>query len=101
TAIVGSQVFHMFIPDAAITVTSIRHAAVGGTSLAWTLVSGAAINSTTTTVESGTASSPTPTLDSSMSGTAAVSAGNCVNLSIGTVTGSVTQFTINVYYTEN
>lgn len=98
---VDTDILNLWITDVAITITEIRHARLGGTSQAWELFSGVNIDSITTSIESGTSSSNAPVTDSTIGGTAAVSAGNCVNIDLGTNTGGVTHLSMTVFYTKD
>ena len=90
-----------FITNKAITITEIQTAIVGGTSVVWSLYQAATAGSTTTLIETGTCSSSTPASDISMSGDSTVPENQVINLDIGTVTGSVTDFILTFWYTED
>jgi hypothetical protein len=96
-----ADIIPFFITNKAITITETQVAIVGGTSVVWTLYQAATAGATTTSIETGTASSSTPASDTSMSGDATVPADQVLNVDIGTVTGSVTDFILTVHYTED
>ena len=96
-----ADVFTIMMVRSAITVIETRTSLVGtgSPSAAWTLYQGATADATTTSIETGTETDGTENVDASMSGTAAVAAGQCLVLDIGAIT-TTTKLYFTVYYTK-
>lgn len=90
----------LFMNNGAITVTGISHASLAGTSVLYNLEFAASIASGTV-IHTDTCASSTPEWDVAPSGDDTVPTDQIILLEITTVTGTVTDFTLTFYYTED